>query len=84
MEPQNQAEILPQSEIVTQEPLNLSKSNQEKQSLLNDVSGHIPGSIYLFVYFLKLQYLYKHYSLYIISPPGGVLLKTFKGDTTMK
>lgn len=64
VEPQNQAGIPPQSEIVTQEPLNLSKPNQEKHSLLDDVSGHIPGSFELFVFFFKkLQYLYKNVSL---------------------
>lgn len=84
VEPQNQAGIPPQSQIVTQEPLNLSKPNKEKPSLLQDVSGHIPGSFDLFVFFLKLQYLYKHKYIYIPSPPGGVLLKKFKGDTTIK
>lgn len=46
--PQNQAEIPPKSETVTQEPLNLSKPNKEKHSPLHNVSGHIPGSFFLF------------------------------------
>lgn len=40
--------------------------------------------IYLY-FFLKLQYLYKQYSLYILSTQGGVLLtNNIEGDTTMK
>lgn len=37
--------------------------------------------VLIYLYFLKktkLQYLYKQYSLYILSPPGGVLLKNLK------
>ncbi|XP_056897897.1 transcription factor ETV7 [Takifugu flavidus] len=63
VEPQNQAGIPPQSEIVTQEPLNLSKPNQEKHSLLPDVSGHIPECRLLwdYVYHLLCDNRYQEY-----------------------
>uniref|UniRef100_H2TUM6 ETS variant transcription factor 7 n=1 Tax=Takifugu rubripes TaxID=31033 RepID=H2TUM6_TAKRU len=63
VEPQNQAGIPPQSEIVTQEPLNLSKPNQEKHSLLHDVSGHIPECRLLwdYVYHLLCDNRYQEY-----------------------
>lgn len=75
--PHNQAETPPGSEIVTQEPLNLSKPNKAKHSPLHTVNGHIPGSFYLFGFKKKkcsISISLNQYFLYILWPAGGVLI----------
>lgn len=52
--PHNQVETPPESEIVSQEPLNLSKPNEAKHSPLHTVNGHIPECRLLWDYVYQL------------------------------